>query len=117
MLDQRILAVQRALEGAWGPGSSTKWTPDRPFDGHCGVSTLVAHDLLGGAILKSPFGRIWHFYNRIDGQRVDFTAAQFATPFDYTDVPSSRDEAFGDTNAAQYACLTAAVARRLDDKA
>lgn len=109
----RIAHVRKALEASWGPGSSTLWTPERPVAGHCGVSILVASDHLGGEILKTRFGDIWHFYNRIDGERVDFTDSQFEAAIAYSDIPSNRDEAFADTNAEQYRCLGAAVARYL----
>ena len=109
----RIARMQRALEASWGPWSSTLWTPDRPVAGQCGVSALVVHDHLGGDILKTRFGAIWHFYNRIDGQRVDFTDSQFDVPLDYQDIPSDRAEAYGDTNTDQYACLKGAVDRFL----
>ncbi len=112
----RIDRIQTALAASWGPGSSTLWTPERPVGGHCGVSTLVAHDHLGGEILKSRFGDIWHFYNRIDGVRADFTDCQFDAPFEYEDIPSNRNEAFADPNDAQYNCLRAAVAKYLEQE-
>ena len=113
MASDQIDRVQRALAKSWGPGSSTLWTPERPVAGHCGVSTLVAHDHLGGEILKTRVGDIWHFYNRINGKRVDFTDQQFDAPLVYEDVPSDREEAFADTNAEQYECLSNAVAMAL----
>lgn len=113
MSDDKIDRIRGALEASWSAGSSTLWTEERPVAGHCGVSTLVAHDHLGREILKSRFGEIWHFYNLIDGNRVDFTEGQFDKPHEYDDIPSNRDEAFADTNADQYACLSAAVERFL----
>ena len=110
MASDRIDQVQQALAMSWGPGSSTLWTPERPVAGQCGVSSLVAQDHLGGEILKTRFGELWHFYNRVDGKRVDFTDRQFDTPLAYQDVPSGREEAFGDTNAEQYERLSSAVA-------
>lgn len=97
------------LAGCWSLRSSTLWTPDNPAAGHCGVTALVAHDLFGGDILKTPWGDIWHFYNVIDGRRYDFTDSQFPAPLDYQDVPSNRDEAFADTNAEQYGHLQKAI--------
>ncbi len=84
-----------------------------PSAGQCGVSALVVHDILGGVILKTRLGPIWHFYNQIDGVRHDFTDAQFAEPITYDDLPSSREEAFGDTNASQYGFLSRAVAENM----
>ncbi|MEL6766696.1 MAG: hypothetical protein AAFP17_05910 [Pseudomonadota bacterium] len=117
-MDQdRIAAVLTALRQSWSLASSTKWRPENPALGHCGVSALVAHDHLGGEILKTRYENLWHFYNRIDGQRIDFTVEQFAGAITYDDVPSDRAEAFGDTNAAQYDHLRTAVAQHLSSTA
>ena len=70
---------------------------------------MVAFDHLGGEILKTRYGDLWHFYNRIDGKRIDFTESQFEEPVRYDDVPSTPDEAFGDTNQEQYEYLGTAV--------
>lgn len=104
-----IDAFQRALPDCWSLESSSRWTQNNPALGQCGVTALVAHDLFGGDILKTPFEDMWHFYNRIDGQVHDFTQSQFAAPLDYGHLPSDREEAFGDTNASQYAHLKGAV--------
>lgn len=109
MAEAKIEALQSALRQSWGPQSSTLWTRENPALGNCGVSALVAHDHLGGEILKTRYGTIWHFYNRIDGERIDFTETQFETPIAYDDVASDRVEAFADTNAVQYAYLKQAV--------
>ncbi|MEO0361527.1 MAG: hypothetical protein AAF322_10465 [Pseudomonadota bacterium] len=109
-----VAAFRAALEAAWSRRSSTLWTEETPARGQCGVSALVANDALGGEILKTRWGDIWHFYNRIDGERFDFTESQFDEPPAYLDLPSSREEAFGDTNAEQYGYLSAEVSKRLD---
>ena len=106
-------SFRKALEASWSLKSSTLWTKDNPAAGNCGVSALVAHDHFGGEILKSRYGAIWHFYNRIDGERIDFTESQFDEPFVYTDEPSNREEAFADTNSEQYDYLRSAVRSRL----
>ncbi len=97
----------RCLERAWSNQSSTRWRADNPALGQCGVTSLVANDAFGGEILKTRVEGGWHFYNRIDGRRVDFTASQFSDPLDYQDVASDRSDAFADTNAQQYDALTA----------
>lgn len=67
------------------------------------------HDLFGGEILKTKTPDGWHFYNRIDGQRFDFTESQFSEPIEYMDMVSSREEAFSDTNTEQYDYLRQSV--------
>ncbi|WP_434051870.1 MAG: hypothetical protein RDA78_21755 [Roseibium sp.] len=108
-----IKTFAQALEKSWSNESSTLWTADNPAAGQCGVTALVASDELGADILKTRYGSIWHFYNRINGKRHDFTESQFGQTIEYDDIPSSRDEAFGDTNERQYAYLNNAVKRRL----
>ena len=105
--------VRQALQDAWSPESSTLWKADNPALGQCGVTALVVQDFLGGDILKTPYGDIWHFYNIIDGDVIDFTKSQFDQPIDYRNDPSDRQEAFGDTNAAQYGYLKSTVEKRL----
>lgn len=105
----RIPEFSSKLVECWSLNSSTLWTAGNPAAGHCGVTALVANDLFGGEIRKTPYRDIWHFYNYINGIRYDFTESQFAEPLDYQDQASDRDEAFGDTNAKQYKHLQNAV--------
>ena len=44
-----------------------------PDPGQDSVISLLIHDVFGGEILKTHAKKKWHFYNRIDGERVDFT--------------------------------------------
>ena len=88
----RILA---ALYHSWSIVTAKQWTSDNPASGQCNVTTLLVYDLFGGEILKTPLPDSAHFYNRIDGERYDFTASQFEQPIDYADIPSDREEAAG----------------------
>ena len=90
---------------SWSIETSRGWTRDNPASGQCGVTALVVHDKFGGEILKTDVNGAWHFYNRIDGRRVDFTMGQFDSPIGYDDVPSNRDEALGDCSRQQYELL------------
>ena len=104
-----------ALRSCWSSESSSKWAKDNPALGQCGVTALVVNDYLGGEILKTKYGGIWHFYNRIDGKSVDFTKSQYDTPIEYSDYISNREEAFADTNSKQYGYLSEAVQAYLQD--
>jgi len=106
--------LRNALLIAWSIESSTLWKQHNPAAGQCGVTTLVANDFLGGDIVKTRFRDIWHFYNIIEGDRMDFTKSQFSAPLEYSNIASNRDEAFSDTNASQYAYLKSAVQNCLD---
>lgn len=101
--------LKTMLFQAWSLQSSTLWTPDNPARGQCGVTALVVQDLLGGEIRKTKLKEGWHFYNFIDGQRMDFTESQFAERITYMDIPATRAEAFADTNEQQYSYLQTKV--------
>lgn len=102
-------ALARLLPGCWSPASSTKWRVGNPAAGQCSATALLAHELLGGAILKTRVGADWHFYNLLDGVRRDFTESQFAVPIPYDDTPSDRAEAMTDTSPEQYEALRSRV--------
>lgn len=103
--DLLIERIRSALKTAWSIETSSKWLPDNPALGQCGVTALVVQDLLGGDILKTRTGDAWHFYNRIGGKRLDFTQAQFSSPIVYSDFPADREEALADTSPGQYRIL------------
>lgn len=73
-----------------------------PARGHCGVTTLIVNDILGGEIYKTRLDEGWHFYNILNGERKDFQ-----------DVRSNREEAFQDTNDIQYSYLKSQVDENL----
>ncbi len=106
-----VEAVGRRFERSWSARSGEKWSPENRTRGQSAVTALIVNDYYGGRILKTKVDGAWHFYNAIDGQRVDFTAAQFSAPITNDDLPSSRAEAFASTTAEQYAALTEAFLR------
>jgi hypothetical protein len=85
--------VQSALRKAWSLSTASQWTADNPAAGQCNVTSLLVHDLFGGELLKTPLPAGDHFYNRIGGQRYDFTASQFDRPIAYMDLPANRADA------------------------
>ena len=111
----KITEIEEALKKVWSIKSSSLYTPANPAKSQCGVTSLVVNDLLGGEILKTKVGSQWHFYNKIGGSRVDLTASQFKEDIHYNDVPSTREEAFDDTNELQYVYLSTAVLENLVD--
>lgn len=94
-----------ALKEAWSSGTSTKWTEQNPASGQCSVTSLVVQDLFGGEILKTHVPGGAHFYNRIDGERLDLTSSQFDQSIPFDDTLSSRAEALADTSLEQYFLL------------
>jgi hypothetical protein len=73
---------------------------------------LLVDELFGGEILKTPLPEGDHFYNRIEGERVDLTESQFGAPVSYLDMASDRSEALAGTSASNYEALRAAFCER-----
>jgi len=94
--------ITAALGRCWSSRTSSRWSPEVPSRGQCSVTALVLQDHFGGELLRTPVGPASHFYNRIDGVRIDATAGQFPSPLSYLDLPATRAEAFADTSQAQY---------------
>ncbi|PEK03773.1 hypothetical protein CN558_16900 [Bacillus wiedmannii] len=113
MDDVKIKRIYEALVKSWSIETSSKWTIKNPAKGQCGVTALVVQDIYGGKIKKTKIGEVWHFYNSIDGERFDFTEAQFNENLNYLDVESNREEAFADTNEKQYSILKEKIMKEL----
>lgn len=63
-------------------------------DRSCEISMLI-FDIFGGEILKTHCKKGWHFYNRINGKRIDFAGSEVRKSSGYRhfeDIPSSIDE-------------------------
>ncbi len=102
------------LKKCWSKESSSLWTKENPSKGQCGVTSIVVQELLGGKIMKTRLASGQkHFYNFINGKRIDFTKDQFSIPIIYNDMPSSREEAFLDTNNEQYSFLLTALKKEI----
>lgn len=100
--------VQSALRKAWSSSTASQWTANNPAAGQCNVTALLVHELFGGDLLKTPLPAGDHFYNRIEGQRYDFTASQFDQPIAYMDVRIDRVDAERGTTHDELAELRAA---------
>ena len=97
-----------SIEQCWSIATASVYTLANPAKGQCSVTALLAQDCLGGDILKTRVTGVWHFYNFVNGERLDFTASQFDDPIIYEDIASGRADAFMDTTSAQYRALSAA---------
>lgn len=106
--------VRAALLVSWSLETSGKWLAENPARGQCNVTALLVNELFGGEILKTPLAEGDHFYNHIDGKRVDFTDCQFSVPIAYLDIPSDRAEALAGTSPARYEALRSAFSKRCD---
>jgi hypothetical protein len=65
----------------------------------------LIYDIFGGEILKTPHKRGWHFYNRIDGERIDLTGYENQKSIDsykFQDIPSTPAETSGYFDKIDY---------------
>ncbi|KIC49890.1 hypothetical protein [Tateyamaria sp. ANG-S1] len=112
--------VRAALETAWSLDTAQQWSKENPANGQCNVTSAVIHDLFGGHVLRTPCAGVWHYYNRIDGQRCDLTdsqfvrpGARFAVPDPYQDEVTDRDAAMEGIPEREYEALKVALLDRL----
>ena len=71
--------------------------------GQDGFISLLIHDVFGGEILKTHKKKNWHFYNRIDGERVDFTLKNKSAGIKaFEDIPSTADETHDYVDQVDY---------------
>lgn len=84
--------VRSALAKAWSKDTAIQWTEENPASGQCNVTAAVIYDLFGGEILRTWIPDVWHYYNRIDGKRLDLTDSQFHAPGARFEAPSLYDD-------------------------
>jgi hypothetical protein len=87
------MVVQEALKRSWALDKSPGLPPDNPPIGQDTVISLLIHDIFGGEILKTHEKMGWHFYNRIDGERIDFAVSEMSK--------SSEDNSFEDMSCPE----------------
>lgn len=103
MLD--IMVVREALKKSNGSDSDSDYKTDNPRDGQDSLVSLLIHDIFGGEILKTHQKNGWHFYNRIDGLRIDFTRSEIGKSLKkrrFEDIPSTPDETYNYFEQAEY---------------
>jgi hypothetical protein len=64
--------------------------------------SLLIHDIFGGEILKTHLRKNWHFYNRIDGERIDFTKKRKSAKTIFEDIPSTPEEPYDYVDQVDY---------------
>ena len=112
--------IRLALEQSWSDKTSVCYNPSiAPLSyGQCAPTTVVIFEKFGGEILRTEIEKhdgtfIRHFYNRIEGQRYDFTADQFEIhdywrEVIYKDLPSSVTEACSEMLSGQLQAMRTA---------
>ena len=93
MINRRI--VQTALKRTWGLNKNTGLVPVNPAVNKSSLISQLIYDIFGGEILKTHKKRSWHFYNRINGERIDFSTSgtkRLSYGNHFEDIPASIDE-------------------------
>jgi len=94
--------LREVLEDAWSLDSASQWSLENPANGQCNVTAVVIQELFGGVILRTRYPNFWHYYNQIDGNRVDLTDSQFSRPDARVPAPESYDDDISDRDSADY---------------
>jgi hypothetical protein len=80
--------------------------------------SLLLHDIFGGEILKTHIKRGWHFYNRIDGERIDFTRSNrvnSASDHSFEDIPSTPAETCNNVEQVDYSIFFLSFVRAFEE--
>ena len=75
-------ALVNKIKNSWcqetaHPAYASRWSKDNPSAGQCLVTALLIQDELGGDIYDCKVGRSRHFYNVVNGEKIDLTFDQF----------------------------------------
>jgi hypothetical protein len=73
--------VQKALKRTWESDDYSGYSANKPADDQSSMTSRLIYDVFGGKILKISKKKSWHFYNRIDGEPVDFTISNMDNYF------------------------------------
>jgi hypothetical protein len=63
--------IQDVIRRCFAAEYKSSWTRSDTFEDHDSEISTLIHDVFGGEILKTHKNKRWHFYNRINGERVD----------------------------------------------
>jgi hypothetical protein len=93
MFDRMV--VQKALKRTWALYKNPGANRDNPAEDQSSEISRLIFDIFGGEILKTHKKKGWHYYNRINGERIDFTRSGRVRSSGYNhfeDLPSTPDE-------------------------
>jgi len=80
--------------------------------------SLLIYDVFGGEILKTKCKKGWHFYNRVDGLRLDFTNSKISKSSiekRFEDIPVSPDETSSYFENEQYSPFLMSFVRTFEE--
>ncbi len=80
--------------------------------------SMLIHDVFGGEILKTHEEKGWHFYNRIDGERIDFATYNLeksAVDIKFEDIPTTTAETSGYFDRTDYSAFFMRFVRAFEE--
>jgi len=89
-----------------------------PADDQDSLISLLIYNVFGGDILKTHRKRGWHFYNRIDGLRIDFTRGALGKSMrekKFEDIPATPDEPAACFEKEQYSAFFMSFVRSFEE--
>lgn len=92
---QNQIDIREALNQTWNMENNQQNTTVSSNNGQDKEVSLLIHDIFGGEILKTSNKKGWHFYNRVDGERIDFSNSEAGMPsaeIHFDDIPSTPEE-------------------------
>jgi hypothetical protein len=98
-------AIQTAMNRARKSENNPGLNPVKSSVEQSSVISQLIFDIFGGEILKTHKRKSWHFYNRINGERIDFTKSKIKKVPGYIhfeDIPVSSDEIHNYYEQEQY---------------
>jgi hypothetical protein len=102
------IVIQKTLRQTWESDDNPGFTNDKLADGQSSIVSRLIYDIFGGEILKTRKRGSWHFYNRIDGELVDFTRPDMVKSSQNSrldDIPSTPVETSDYFEQADYSNL------------
>ena len=99
------IVVNKTLKRCLLPDSGSRILHQKHVTGQDTLISLLIHDVFGGEILKTHSDKNWHFYNRIDGERIDFTGSETQKTVGkkgFDDIPTTPDETYGYIDQEDY---------------
>jgi hypothetical protein len=116
MFDKMV--VYEALKRSMSPDFGRRLIPDSYKSGQDGLISVMIYDIFGGEILKTHKRKSWHFYNRVNGERVDFTGSEPVKSNRvnrFEDIPSTPDETYDYIDQADYSTFFMKFVRAFEE--
>jgi hypothetical protein len=112
------IVVQEALKRTRIADNNPVLKTNKPEEAQDSEVSLLIHDIFGGEILKTRKKKGWHFYNRINGERIDFTSPdpdRQSEVNDFEDIPSTPDETYNYFNKEDYSTFLIKFIRAFEE--